>query len=199
MHVSCYVQRLAWRRYRSLRTRSRHSRTAGASLARHYARAMHQAANSDDRPESDRASTGQSDMTPVADVHSEGQRLDPNIYQAIFEHSLDGVMFTAPDGRIFAANDAACALLRMSEDEIIASGREGLMDPTDPVWDDAVDQRRREGQMRAKLRMRRGDGMFFLADITSVGLRSRRRATRVCSSSRPIRSDARLAAPASDD
>jgi PAS domain S-box-containing protein len=104
----------------------------------------------------------------VADARVDDRRLNMSIYQAIFEHSLDGVMFTAPDGRIFAANGAACALLRMSEDEIVAAGREGLMDPTDPVWDDAVEQRRRDGQGRAKLRMRRGDGTVFLADVTSV-------------------------------
>ena len=104
----------------------------------------------------------------VADAGLDDRRLSSSIYQAIFEHSLDGVMFTAPDGRIFAANDAACALLGMSEDQIIAAGRDGLMDPTDPVWDDAVQQRRRDGQMRAKLRMRRGDGTVFLADVTSV-------------------------------
>ena len=33
-------------------------------------------------------------------------------YQTLFKHSLDAVFFTAPDGRIFAANNAAELKLR---------------------------------------------------------------------------------------
>jgi PAS domain S-box-containing protein len=107
-------------------------------------------------------------ISSVADAGFDDRRFGSSIYQAIFEHSLDGVMFTAPDGRVLAANDAACALLGMHENEVIAAGRDGLMDPTDPAWNDAVNQRRSEGQARAKLRMRRGDGLVFLADVASV-------------------------------
>jgi diguanylate cyclase (GGDEF)-like protein/PAS domain S-box-containing protein len=86
----------------------------------------------------------------------------------MFQHSLDGVMFTAPDGRVLAANRAACDLLAMTEEEIIAAGRPGLADPTDDRWIAAVDERRKHGRARAELRMRRGDGSVFIADIASV-------------------------------
>ena len=102
------------------------------------------------------------------DVGADPRGLGVGAYWAIFEHSLDGVMFTAPDGRILAANDAACTLLRMSEDEIIAAGRDGVMDPSDPAWNDAVNQQRHEGKAKAKLRMRCGDGSVFLADVASA-------------------------------
>jgi PAS domain S-box-containing protein len=108
------------------------------------------------------------DQTASNDAGIDRRGLGPSAYSAIFEHSLDGVMFTAPDGRILAANDAACALLGMREDEILAAGRDGVMDPSDPGWTDALNQRRREGQARAMLRMRRGDGSVFLADVASV-------------------------------
>jgi len=130
---------------------------------------MHEGATSNDAADFELTPSAESrGVSLVADAHVDDQRLSLSIYQAIFEHSLDGVMFTAPDGRIFAANDAACLLLGMTEDEIIAAGRDGIMDPTDPVWDDAVQQRRRDGQMRAKLRVRRGDGTVFLAEVASV-------------------------------
>jgi PAS domain S-box-containing protein len=51
---------------------------------------------------------------------------------ALFENSLDGVLLTAPDGRISAANPAACAMLGRSKEEVYAAGREGVVDTTDP-------------------------------------------------------------------
>ena len=50
------------------------------------------------------------------------EKLSPEAYRAIYECSADGVMFTAPDGQIFAANPAACAVLGMTEEEICAPG-----------------------------------------------------------------------------
>ncbi|HUO74894.1 MAG TPA: PAS domain-containing protein [Solirubrobacteraceae bacterium] len=44
-------------------------------------------------------------------MSSAEDRLSSAAYRAIYQHSPDGVLFTAPDGRVFAANPAACALL----------------------------------------------------------------------------------------
>lgn len=89
-------------------------------------------------------------------------------YQAIFDHSLDGVLFTIPDGRILAANPAACQLLGRSEAEVCAAGRQGLADPTDPRWIEGLDERRRTGRTRRQVRMIRGDGSVFEADLSSA-------------------------------
>jgi PAS domain S-box-containing protein len=86
----------------------------------------------------------------------------------MFAHSLDGVMFTAPDGRIFAANPAACEMLRMTEAEICERGREGLADPADTGWQAAFATRAREGKVRTELSMRRGDGSRLMADLSSA-------------------------------
>lgn len=88
--------------------------------------------------------------------------------QALFEFSMDGVLFTAPDGRIFAANPAACAMLGMSENEVCQAGRHPLMDPTDERWADALEERRRTGRVRAQVRMRRADGTTFTTELTSA-------------------------------
>ena len=87
--------------------------------------------------------------------------------RAIFDFSLDGVLLSAPDGRIFAANPAACELLRMTEEEICRAGRGPLMDPTDERWGPALEERRRSGRVRAEVRMRRGDGTVFPADVSA--------------------------------
>ena len=38
----------------------------------------------------------------------------------MFEHSTDGVLFSTSDGRVTAANPAACALLDRSVEELCA-------------------------------------------------------------------------------
>ncbi|MDZ7691911.1 MAG: PAS domain S-box protein [Balneolaceae bacterium] len=48
-------------------------------------------------------------------------------YEMVFEHSLDGIMLTKPNGDILQANHAACDILGMTEDEIIKKGRDGIV------------------------------------------------------------------------
>jgi diguanylate cyclase (GGDEF)-like protein/PAS domain S-box-containing protein len=98
--------------------------------------------------------------------------LNLSAYHAFFEHSLDAVMYTMPDGRILAANPATCELFRLSEDEILAAGCQGLADPSDTRWRIALEERLRAGRVRSELGMRRGDGTKFIADITSVTFES---------------------------
>ena len=89
-------------------------------------------------------------------------------YLAIFEHSLDGVLFTVPDGQVLAANPAACQLLGRSEEEICALGRQGLADSSDPRWVIGVNERARTGRARLQARMRRADGTSFEVDLSSA-------------------------------
>ena len=88
-------------------------------------------------------------------------------YEAIFRFSMDAVMLTIPDGRILAANPAACEMLRLSEDEIIRRGRRGITDPSDERWASSVAQRARHGHVRSELSFLRGDGTRFVADMSS--------------------------------
>ncbi|HXX89989.1 MAG TPA: sensor domain-containing diguanylate cyclase [Acidimicrobiales bacterium] len=96
-----------------------------------------------------------------------GDELGPEEFRAIWEYSADGVLFTAPDGRIFAANPAACTLLRMTEEEICAAGRAGIVDPDDGRWDELVAERDRAGRVRGEGRMCRGDGTLVEVEIAS--------------------------------
>lgn len=102
----------------------------------------------------------------LAEVRRGPRRLGAPEYEAIFRHSLDGVMFTVPDGRILAANPAACEILGISEAEICRLGRAGVL-----VHDErtraAVAQRAATGATRGLVPMRRGDGEVFTAELTS--------------------------------
>ena len=99
---------------------------------------------------------------------AENRSLEHEVYLAIFEHSLDGVLFTVPNGQVLAANPAACQLLGRSEEEICALGRQGLADPDDPRWVIGVDERARTGRARSQVRMRRADGTSFEVDLSSA-------------------------------
>jgi diguanylate cyclase (GGDEF)-like protein/PAS domain S-box-containing protein len=88
-------------------------------------------------------------------------------YRVMYENSTDGVLFATPTGDVHAANPAACALLRMTEDQIIATGCAGLADADDPRWHLGKAQQDREGQTRGLARVRRGDGTLCEFDVTS--------------------------------
>lgn len=93
--------------------------------------------------------------------------LGPEAYRAMYDHSPDGVLFTAPDGRVFAASPAARQILRLSESEICARGRQGLADHSDERWGALLAERERTGHVRGVARMLRGDGVPIEVDISA--------------------------------
>ena len=100
-------------------------------------------------------------MTASAGWASEG-------YRALFENSLDAVFFTAPDGQVFAANPAACAMFGYTEQELCALGREGVFDPADRERAAAaVATRAAAGQIQTVLSYRRRDGTTFPGEVSS--------------------------------
>ncbi len=89
-------------------------------------------------------------------------------YRLLIENSLDGVLLTSPDGRIFDANSSACAIFGRTREEIIASGRDGLMDTSDPNLSRMVEERKRTGKASGELIARRPDGTPFPVEMSSV-------------------------------
>jgi diguanylate cyclase (GGDEF)-like protein/PAS domain S-box-containing protein len=104
----------------------------------------------------------------LGEGRSRPRPLEAADFEAIFRHSIDGVLFTAPDGRVVAANPAACEILQLSEVAICELGRGGLVVGDDPRSQAAVEQRRVAGHVRAEIPMRRGTGEVFIADISSA-------------------------------
>jgi PAS domain S-box-containing protein len=104
----------------------------------------------------------------LADATRRPARVGPAEYEAIFRQSMDGVLLTVPDGRVLAANPAACEILQRSEVEICRLGRAGLLVVDDPTTKSAISQRAVSGAARAELPMIRGDGETFTAEMSST-------------------------------
>jgi diguanylate cyclase (GGDEF)-like protein/PAS domain S-box-containing protein len=128
---------------------------------------------SSDRPFTDedlRLVEGLAERAALAIVEALGgpRSVGPSDFEAIYRHSLDGVLITVPDGHILAANPAACEILGMTEREIRAAGRWGLMVAEDPNLPVALAERATAGRARAELSMYRGDGSTIVVDVGST-------------------------------
>lgn len=88
-------------------------------------------------------------------------------YQALFNHSFDAILLTAPDGRIFAANPAACKMFRRSEEEICRLGRNGIMSLSDQRLIPAIEQREISGKYAGELTGLRSDGTVFPVELST--------------------------------
>ncbi len=108
-----------------------------------------------------------SDLTALKKAQ-EGLRQSEALYRSLFEHSLDAILLTSLDGRVVRANPAAQALFGRSEEEIVAAGREGLVDLTDERLPDLLRERAETGWTRGRLRFKRKDQTFFEADISAA-------------------------------
>ena len=98
--------------------------------------------------------------------------LEPTIpeelYRYLFEHCMDGVLLTNPEGQIFAANPAACQLFRRTQEEICKLGRPGLADPSDPRLDSFLVQRTQRGWAQGELTLIRADGTRFTGEFSTA-------------------------------
>jgi PAS domain S-box-containing protein len=89
-------------------------------------------------------------------------------FRALYENSFDAIFLTAPDGRIFAANPAACRMTGITEEEICAGKRGSVIDETDPGFPAALEERSRTGKFSGELTGKRKDGTTFPVEVTSV-------------------------------
>jgi len=119
---------------------------------------------------SDNATKAGSNSTESSDI----------LYRLLFENCMDGIMKTAPDGSILDANPAACEIFERTREEIIAAGREGLIDGSDPRLPSLVEQRRLTGKAHGELAGRRRDGSLFPVEFSSVVFENPRGEARTC-------------------
>lgn len=89
-------------------------------------------------------------------------------YRLLYEATMDGVLLTAPDGSVLAANPAACHMFQRTEVEMRQVGRVGLVDVTDPRLKKAIEERNKTGKFKGELSLIRKDGTKFTAEITSA-------------------------------
>jgi PAS domain S-box-containing protein len=112
--------------------------------------------------------------------------LGPEAYRAMYENNPDGVLFTVPDGRVLAANPAACQILRRTEAEICSLGRRGLVDPTDERWAPLVQEREHTGTAHGVGRMIRGDGEPVEVEVSTRIFHEASGETRACTIIRDV-------------
>ena len=108
-----------------------------------------------------------SDRSPSAAAAPGADGEGEPAFRALFEQSLDGIFLTAPDGRILAANPAACRMFGYTQDELRARGRAALIDPADPGVAAAIEERARTGRFAGELTFRRSDGTPISVELSS--------------------------------
>lgn len=91
-------------------------------------------------------------------------------YRALFDNSMDAILLieSESDGVISAANPAACAMFGMTEEELCRAGRAGIVDPGNPGFSAALEERAVTGVVRCELTCLRKDATRFSAEITST-------------------------------
>ncbi|MCX6906532.1 MAG: PAS domain S-box protein, partial [Verrucomicrobia bacterium] len=100
-------------------------------------------------------------------------------YRSLFATSLDAVLLGTVDGRILAANTAACRMFGLTEEELISVGRNGVADVSDPRLKAASEERDRTGSFYGELTFLRSDGTKFPAEVSSVIFRADKGESRV--------------------
>jgi PAS domain S-box-containing protein len=88
-------------------------------------------------------------------------------FRSIVAGSLNAVLLTRPDGGILTVNQAACDLFQMTEQELTESGRNAVVDLTDPRLAPALAERERTGKVMAELNLKKKDGTIFPAVVSS--------------------------------
>ena len=89
-------------------------------------------------------------------------------YRSFFESSMDGILLTVTDGEILSANPAACEIFGMTEAEICAAGRFGLVDLADPRLYELMKERQSTGRAKGEITLIRKNGSKFEAELTSA-------------------------------
>lgn len=107
-------------------------------------------------------------------MRGRGKNLDSRLaeselkYHSVFNHSFDAILLTSPDGRILAANPAACRMFGRSEEEMCRLGRAGVMNLNDPRLAGALEQRELTGEFAGELTGVHSDGTVFPVELTTT-------------------------------
>ena len=109
-------------------------------------------------------------------------------YKQLFQNSLDAILLTSPDGKIYEANPAACEIFGMTEKEICKTGRNGLVDNKDERLLALLEERIQHSKAKGKIFMLRKNGEKFQAEISSSVFSDHNNNVRTCMIIRDISS-----------
>jgi PAS domain S-box-containing protein len=94
-------------------------------------------------------------------------------FHTLFTYSVAGILLSSADGRIFAANPAACRMLGRSEEEIRRIGRAGIVEENDPQLLALLRARERQGYASGEMNFLRADGTLLPVQISSAKFESK--------------------------
>jgi PAS domain S-box-containing protein len=97
--------------------------------------------------------------------------VNETIFKLLYENSGEAILLTQPDGSIYAANPEACRIFNMTEDQICNLGRNGILDPSDPNLNVALETRRKTGRFKGELKLLKKDGTIFPGEVTNTVFR----------------------------
>jgi PAS domain S-box-containing protein len=108
------------------------------------------------------------DVTEKQRLRQRTEEIDAR-FKALFDYSPDAVMLTGPEGHVLRANPAACEMFGMTEVELCARGRAGILDLDDRRWERAMTERQAAGTLaNVELGYLRANGERFPGETTSV-------------------------------
>lgn len=84
-----------------------------------------------------------------------------NKLRAFFDRSMDGIIIGTEEGGVVSANQSAQQMFGMTEQEMNALGRDGLVDMEDPSWADHLLKRKEHGYAISEIYLIRKDGSRF--------------------------------------
>jgi len=119
---------------------------------------------------------------------------DESHCRALFENSMDAVLFTSPDGAIQNANQAACQMFGWSNEEICDVGRCLIIDDTDPRLNTAIEVRAQTGKFFGELTGLRRDGSKFPLEVSSSIYQEKDGSSHTCTIMRDISDRKRMEA-----
>jgi PAS domain S-box-containing protein len=108
------------------------------------------------------------------------------LFRSLFDYSADGILLSAPDGSILAANASACHMFGWTEEELRHVGQNGIVDTSDPRLTVALEERARTGVLRSEYFHIRKDGTRFPCEVTSTLFKDRKGRIRVSTIMRDI-------------
>lgn len=88
-------------------------------------------------------------------------------FRTLFENSMEGVLITKLDGTILSVNSSACHMLGMSEQEICQTGRDGIVDVSDPRLYELLAERKKKGKCIGELNFIAKNGSKVPVEIAS--------------------------------
>jgi PAS domain S-box-containing protein len=94
-------------------------------------------------------------------------------YHTLFNSSFEAILLTSPDGTILSANQAACTMFGLTEEELCRGGRESVVDFSDPGLATALEERARTGKFSGELMFIRSNGEKFPAEVSSSFFKDR--------------------------